>query len=118
VLASETRVLFATSLDEIFDLSHTEASLWAQDWGYRRPCPSAAIRVSPEHFPCKSTPHDQGVEHLKGELVAGAELHFLGHTRRFATGTDFRPVRGEIKTCINQRMFFSRDICHEDAEIV
>src|SRR5271165_7337353 len=57
------------------------------------------------------------VKHLQGELVTGAELDFLGHPRRFATGAVFRPFLVKVQTCIYERMSLPRDISHEDADL-
>jgi hypothetical protein len=57
------------------------------------------------------------VEHLQSQLMAGAELDLLGHTRPLAANPILRPLLGEIETCIDNRMFFPGNIGHVDADL-
>src|SRR5262249_29856782 len=66
-------------------------------------------------YPAVWQPFPALVEHLLGELVAGAKRHSFGHPGRLAAGAVFRPFLGKVQTFINERVSLLRDISHEDA---
>ena len=56
-------------------------------------------------------------QHLQCQLMAGLKLDRLGHSGLLATRPVLGPFLRKIKTYIDDRMFFPRDVSHVDAHL-
>src|SRR5271165_227138 len=56
-------------------------------------------------------------EHLQCQLVPGLKLDGLGYSGLLATRSVLGPVLVKIKTYINNRMFFPREVAHVDTHL-